>query len=131
MKKTLLSILALTALTASADGFKAGFSSVELRSQSGETTTVTLTDAMTTTFTATDVVFADGTTTVTMPLAQLRSYTFVEAVVPEGITEVPTVQDGITAIYTADGRRVDSTNMNQPGLYIVKCGKSTLKVYRK
>lgn len=131
MKQALLSFLALAALTASADGFKTGYSSVELRTQSGETTTLTLTDAMTTTFTTTDIVFSDGSTTITLPLAQLRTYSFVPAVIPEGISGVPAVQGDITAVYTADGRQIPSLESAPAGLYIVKCGKTTLKIYHK
>lgn len=131
MKKTLLALLALTALTASADGFKAGYSSVQISTVSGETTTVTLTDEMTTTFTASDIVFADATTTISLPLTQLRTYSFVEAVIPEGITSVPAVQHGISAIFTADGRQIPSLEGAPTGLYIVKTAGTTMKIYRK
>lgn len=132
MKRIILHTLALAAaLTASADGLKPGFSSVEIRTVSGETTTVTLTDEMTTTFTASDVVFADATTTVSLPLTQLRTYSFVEAVIPEGITSVPAVQNGISAIFTADGRQISSLEGAPAGLYIVKTAGTTIKIYRK
>lgn len=132
MKRIILPTLALAAaLTASADGLKPGFSSVEIRTVSGETTTVTLTDEMTTTFTASDVVFADATTTVSLPLTQLRTYSFVEAVIPEGITDVPAVQNGIDAIFTADGRQIPSLEGAPAGLYIVKTAGTTMKIYRK
>lgn len=139
MKKTLLSLFALAiALTASADGtttavsdLKPGFSSVEIRTVSGETTTVTLTDGMTTTFTTQDIIFADATTTVSLPLTQLRTYSFVEAVIPEGITSVPAVQHGISAIFTADGRQIPSLEGAPTGLYIVKTAGTTMKIYRK
>lgn len=132
MKKIFLSLLAIAAaLTVSADGLKAGYSSVEVHTVSGETTTIILTDDMTTTFTSTDIIFADATNTVNIPLAHLRTYTFVPAVIPEGITNVPAVQGGITGIYTADGRRITSLEGAPAGLYIVKCGKTTLKIYHK
>lgn len=132
MKRIILHTLALAAtLTASADGLKPGFSSVEIRTVSGETTTVTLTDEMTTTFTASDIVFADATTTVSLPLTQLRTYSFVEAVIPEGITSVPAVQHGISAIFTADGRQIPSLEGAPAGLYIVKTAGTTIKIYRK
>lgn len=139
MKKTFLSLFALAiALTASADGtttavsdLKPGYSSVEIRTVSGETTTVTLTDEMTTTFTASDVIFADATTTVSIPLAQLRSYSFVEAVIPEGITDVTVAHDSIDAIFTADGRQIPSLEGAPAGLYIVKSAGTTIKIYRK
>lgn len=132
MKKVLLSLFTIaTAMTATADGLKAGYSSVEIRTVSGETTTVTLSDDMTTQFTAQDIVFADATTTVTLPLAQLRTYTFVEAVIPEGITDVTAVQGNINAIYTADGRQITSLEGAPAGLYIVKSAGTTIKIYRK
>lgn len=139
MKKTILSFFALAiTLCASADAFaqqstelKPGYSSVEIRTVSGETTIVTLTDEMTTQFTAQDIVFADATTTVTLPLAQLRTYTFVEAVIPEGITDVTAVQGNINAIYTADGRQITSLEGAPAGLYIVKSAGTTIKIYRK
>lgn len=132
MKRIILHTLALAAaLTASADGLKPGFSSVEIRTVSGETTTVTLTDGMTTTFTAQDIVFADATTAVSIPLAQLRTYSFVEAIIPEGITSVPAVQNGISAIFTADGRQMPSLEGAPAGLYIVKTAGTTIKIYRK
>lgn len=131
MKKAFLSLLSLTALTTSADDLKAGYSSVEVRTVKGETMTVTLTDAMTTTFTSTDIIFTDATNTVSIPLAQLRTYSFVPAVIPEGISGVPAVQGDITAVYTADGRQIPSLESAPAGLYIVKCGKTTLKIYHK
>lgn len=132
MKRIILHTLALAAaLTASADGLKPGFSSVEIRTVSGETTTVTLTDGMTTTFTAQDIVFADATTAVSIPLAQLRTYSFVEAIIPEGITSVPAVQNGISAIFTVDGRQISSLEGAPAGLYIVKSAGTTMKIYRK
>lgn len=131
MKKAFLSLLSLTALTTSADDLKAGYSSVEVRTVSGETTTIVLTDDMTTTFTSTDIIFADATNTVSIPLAQLRTYSFVPAVIPEGISGVPAVQGDITAVYTADGRQISSLESAPAGLYIVKCGKTTLKIYHK
>lgn len=131
MKKAFLSLLSLTALTTSADDLKAGYSSVEVRTVKGETMTVTLTDAMTTTFTSTDIIFTDATNTVSIPLAQLRTYSFVAAVIPEGISGVPAVQGDITAVYTADGRQIPSLESAPAGLYIVKCGKTTLKIYHK
>lgn len=132
MKRIILHTLALAAaLTASADGLKPGFSSVEIRTVSGETTTVTLTDGMTTTFTAQDIIFADATTAVSIPLAQLRTYSFVEAIIPEGITSVPAVQNGISAIFTADGRQISSLEGAPAGLYIVKSAGTTMKIYRK
>lgn len=132
MKRIILHTLALAAaLTASADGLKPGFSSVEIRTVSGETTTVTLTDEMTTQFTASDVIFADATTTVSIPLAQLRSYSFVEADIPEGITDVTVAHDSIDAIFTADGRQMPSLEGAPAGLYIVKTAGTTMKIYRK
>lgn len=132
MKRIILHTLALAAaLTASADGLKPGYSSVEIRTVSGETTTVTLTDEMTTQFTASDVIFADATTTVSIPLAQLRSYSFVEAVITEGITDVTVAHDSIDAIFTADGRQMPSLEGAPAGLYIVKSAGTTIKIYRK
>lgn len=139
MKKTLLSLFALAAtLTASAEpamllttDAKAGYSSVQISTVNGENTTVTLSDEMTTTFTAQDIVFADGTTTVSIPLAQLRTYTFVPATPPDGITEVPVLQNGVTAIFSADGRQLPTLDGAPAGMYIVKCGKTTMKIYRK
>lgn len=139
MKKTILSLFAIAAALSAAAGdtttaggdLKAGFSSIEVRTVNGETTTVTLTDEMTTTFTATDVTFADATTTVSIPLAQLRTYTFVEAVIPEGIADVPILAGGVSAIYTADGRTLPTLEGAPAGLYIVKRGKTTIKIYRK
>lgn len=139
MKKTILSLFAIAAALSAAAGdtttaggdLKAGFSSIEVRTVSGETTTVTLTDEMTTTFTATDVIFADATTTVSIPLAQLRTYTFIEAVIPEGITAVPAVQNGVSAIFTADGRQLPTLDGAPAGLYIVKSAGTTIKIYRK
>lgn len=138
MKRKILPILALSvALTAAADT-KAGFSSVVITMQTGETTTVTLTDDMTTAFTATDIVFADAANTVSMPLARLRSYSFVEATIPEGIS-APTA--GISTqqnaeVYTLDGRFVATTrSLNleglQPGTYIVRSGENSVKIQHR
>lgn len=131
MKRFLLSVLTLAlAIAAMADEpTKAGFSSVEIRTRSGETTTITLTDKMTTTFTENDAVFADGTNEVRIPLAQLRTYTFVPTVVPEGIA-TPVVSSG-AEFYTIDGRRIDSLAGAPTGTYIVRNGKTTFKVLHK
>lgn len=138
MKRIILAILTLcAALTAAADT-KAGFSSVVITTQTGETTTVTLTDDMTTAFTATDIVFADADNVVSIPLARLRSYTFVEATIPEGIS-APTA--GISTrqaaeVYTIDGRLITTTrSLNleglQPGTYIVRSGQESVKIQHR
>lgn len=131
MKRILLTTLALGTLAASAQDLKAGYSSICVQHVNGETTTITLTDQLTTQITATHIVFADAANEVNIPLDQLRSYSFVEAVIPEGIDQVPVVANGISAVYTADGRQLPSLQGVPAGLYIVKCGKSTMKVYRK
>lgn len=144
MKKTILSILTLAAaLTASADDtttavsdLKAGFSSVEIRTVSGETTTVTLTDEMTTQFTTSDVVFADATTTVSIPLDQLRTYTFVEAAIPEGITTIGLSSNTAAQVFDLEGRLVATTrglNLAQlkPGTYIVRIAGTSIKINHK
>lgn len=134
MKRSSLIILALCGALAAAasvaEDTKPGYSSVVLRTQTGETTTITLTDNMSTKFTETDIVFDDGQNMVSLPLAKLRSYTFTEAVIPEGIDAVPIVGEA-EAVYSADGRRVPSLSGAPAGLYIVKNGKTTLKIYHK
>lgn len=131
MKHSLLFILALGSVaTAMADEpRKAGFCSVEIRSQKGETTVITLTDQMTTTFTDTDVVFADDSYRFELPLAQLRSYAFVPAVIPEGIT-TPVISTN-AEFYTIDGRRIDVLAGAPTGTYVVRNGKTTFKVLHK
>lgn len=131
MKRLLFSIFALCgAATALADTpLKAGFCSVEIRSQQGETTVITLTDNMKTTFTDADVIFADDSYRFELPLAQLRSYTFVPAVIPEGIT-TPVVSAG-AEVYTIDGRRIDTLAGAPAGTYVVRNGKTTFKVLHK
>lgn len=131
MKRYLFSLLALcSAAVAMADEpFKAGFSSVEIRTRNGETTTITLTDAMTTTFTETDAIFSDGNDVVSIPLAQLRTYTFVAAVVPEGIT-APVVS-GHAEFFSVDGRPLESLVGAPEGTYIVRSGQTTFKIYHK
>lgn len=138
MKRLLLPILAsCCVLGASADDLKAGYSSVTICSQTGVTTTVTLTDMMTTTFTDKDIVFADADNEVRLPLAQLRSYTFVEASVPEGISAPLLHLAGQPAeVYTADGRLVATTRSLQleglqPGTYIVRSGNVSFKINHK
>lgn len=136
--KRLLPLLALGAsLTASAD-VKPGFASVEITTQRGEVSTVTLTDAMTTRFTASDVIFADATTTVSLPLAQLRSYSFVPAVVPEGIVapRFDTTDGQPYEVYSLDGRRLTTASSLSlegltPGTYVVRHGNTTLKVHHR
>lgn len=137
MKRIILPTLALcSALTAAAD-VKPGYSSVVVRTQTGETTTITLTDAMKTTFTAADAIFSDGTTEVAIPLADLRSYTFVEAIIPEGINApLLNLGDANTEIFTIDGRLVrtaSSLSLDglQTGTYIVRSGNRTIKVSHK
>lgn len=131
MKRILLSILALCSAGAvmADEPLKAGFSSVEVRTRSGETTTITLSDQMTTTFTDTEAIFADETNDVRIPLAQLRTYTFVPAVIPEGIT-APVVSAG-AEVYTTDGRRIDTLDGAPTGTYVVRNGKTTFKVLHK
>lgn len=131
MKHSLLFILALGSVaTALADEpRKAGFCSVEIRSQKGETTVITLTDQMTTTFTDTEAIFADETNDVRIPLAQLRTYTFVPAVIPEGIS-TPVVSAN-AEFYTTDGRRIDTLAGAPTGTYVVRNGKTTFKVLHK
>lgn len=131
MKRYLFSLLALCSATfAMADEpMKAGCSSVEIRTRSGETTTVTLSDAMTTTFTDSEVIFSDGTDAVAIPLAQFRTYTFVAAIIPEGIT-APVVS-GNAEFFTVDGRRLESLAGAPEGTYIVRNGKTTFKIYHK
>lgn len=139
MKRFLSSLLVLSsALSGSASSatalctdYKTGFGSVCITTQTGETMTVTLSDDMTTRFTESHIIFADAANEVTLPLARLRSYEFVEAVVPEGIDEVPVVQAGHGAIFTADGRQIGSLSGAPAGLYIVKHGKSSIKIYHK
>lgn len=128
MKRLLFSILALcSAAVAMADEpQKAGFSSIEVRTRSGETTIITLTEEMTTTFNDTAVIFADAINSVQFPLAQFRSYTFVPAVIPEGIT-TPVVSAG-AEFYTVDGRRIDTLAGAPTGTYVVRNGKTTFKV---
>lgn len=137
MKKTILYLFTLAAaLTASADDVKAGFSSIEIRTVGGETTTVTLTDEMTTKFTATDVVFADATNTVSIPLDQLRTYSFVEAVIPEGISAISLAEGATAQVFDLEGRLLTTTrglNLSQlkPGTYIVRIGGTSLKINHK
>lgn len=145
MKRIILPTLALCcALTAAADtstglstDIKPGFSSVVVTSPTGETTTITLTDAMVTSFTAADAIFSDGTNEVTIPLANLRSYTFVEAVIPEGINApLLNLGDANAEIFTLDGRLVRSASSLsldglQTGTYIVRSGNRTIKVNHK
>lgn len=129
MKHLLLTVLAsASALTAFADQ-KAGFASIEVRTQKGETTVVTLTDDLTTTFTATDVVFADANNSVALPLKDLRSYTFVPAVIPEGVTSPVVSADA--QIFTIDGRRIDNLNAAPAGTYVVRHGETTFKVHHR
>lgn len=137
MKRIVLSTLALCgALIATAD-VKPGYSSVVVTSPTGETTTITLTDAMVTSFTAADAIFSDGTNEVAIPLANLRSYTFVEAVIPEGISAPLLNLGGANAeIFTLDGRLVRSASSLsldglQTGTYIVRSGNRTIKVNHK
>lgn len=137
MKRIVLSTLALCgALIATAD-VKPGFSSVVVTSPTGETTTITLTDAMVTSFTAADAIFSDGTNEVAIPLADLRSYTFVEAVIPEGINApLLNLGDANAEIFTLDGRLVRSASSLsldglQTGTYIVRSGNRTIKVNHK
>lgn len=131
MKRILLSILALCSAGAvmADEPLKAGFSSVEVRTRSGETTTITLSDQMTTTFTDTEAIFADETNDVRIPLAQLRTYTFVPAVIPEGIS-TPVVSAN-AEFYTTDGRRIDTLAGAPTGTYVVRNGKTTFKVLHK
>lgn len=130
MKQTILSLLALaTTLTGAADTLKPGYSSVQLLAHDGHTTTVTLTDDMVTTFTDTDIVFADAANTVTMALADLRSFTFTEAVIPDGIA-TPVVAEA-QEIYTADGHRIATLDGAPAGLYIIRSGKSIVKIYHQ
>lgn len=145
MKRSILSALVLCGtLTAVADtptrlttDVKPGYSSVVICSPTGETTTITLTDAMKTTFTTAEATFSDGSNEVIIPLAQLRSYTFTEAVIPEGIHAPLLSLDGTKAeIFTIDGRLVRTANQVsldglQPGTYVVRSGKSTFKVNHK
>lgn len=129
MKHLLLTVLAsASALTALADQ-KAGFASIEVRTQKGETTVVTLIDDLTTTFTATDVVFADANNSVALPLKDLRSYTFVPAVIPEGVTSPVVSADA--QIFTIDGRRIDNLNAAPAGTYVVRHGETTFKVHHR
>lgn len=131
MKRILLSFLALCSAAAvmADEPVKAGFYSVEIRTRSGETTTITLNDKMTTTFTETEAVFSDGTDAVAISLAQLRTYTFIPAVIPEGIT-APVVSAG-AEFYTIDGRRIDSIAGAPTGTYVVRSGNTTFKVLHK
>lgn len=127
MKHILLTFLASTCSLAALADTKAGFSSVEIRTQKGETQVITLTDDMTTTFNATDVVFADATNRVALSLKDLRSYTFVPAVIPESITSPVVSTDA--QIYTADGRRIESLDGAPAGTYVVRSGQTTFKIY--
>lgn len=138
MKRIFFNLLALCCtLGAAADGVKAGYSSVTLCAQNGETTTITLTDQMTTSFTEKDIVFSDATNEVSLPLARLRSYSFGEAVVPEGISAPMVSLSGEAAdVFTLDGRHLTTTrNLSlaglQPGTYIVRQGGVSIKINHK
>lgn len=138
MKRILISALALCcSVAALADGVKSGYSSVVLCAQNGETTTITLSDAMQTTFTATDIVFSDASNEVRMPLARLRSYSFVEAIVPEGISApLLSVSGEAAEVYTLDGRHLMTTRSLslaglQAGTYIVRQGGVSFKINHK
>lgn len=137
-RQAVLSLAAmLLTLGASAQTQKPGYHSVSLTTRYGEVSTVRLTDAMTTTFTHDDIIFADGTTTVSVPLNVLRTYTFV-AVDPdnlEGIGAITLAEGQEAEVYTLDGRHVTTSrdlhfDTLGHGTYIVRTATATLKVTR-